>query len=333
MGKITLKKIEPNIGLPGGIVKLVGKGFEPWNIKNEDVNFCERTSWIDAASDTTILTSIPFQITSGEVFIEINGSKSNKLDFIVPETVSTGLHLVDNPISDSSGNIYATYSGSRGESTPVSVYKITPYGEKIVYLQGLRNATSVAINKNGELYVASRFDGKVYRSSEEQEFELFSQGLGVAFGLAFDSNSVLYAGDRGGSVFRLSEDGRADFFASIPQSYISFHLAFDSKDNLYVSNPMHIGENFIYKIDRDANVDIFYSGYSMFHGFCVDKEDNLYVAEAKRKQSRILKINPNGESQVVLTGSNFVGCNLDIEGNLLVASSTAIYKVDRKHFQ
>jgi len=41
MGKISLKKVEPFIGLPGGIVKIFGKGFQPWQIQNENINFCE----------------------------------------------------------------------------------------------------------------------------------------------------------------------------------------------------------------------------------------------------------------------------------------------------
>ncbi len=38
--------------------------------------------------------------------------------------IADNLYPVGNPAVDSSGNIYVTFSGSRGQKTPVSVYKI-----------------------------------------------------------------------------------------------------------------------------------------------------------------------------------------------------------------
>ncbi len=330
MVKANIKQITPEIGLPGGIVNISGKGFTPWEIKNEDIDFCGKEPWIDGVSETNIITTIPVKIETGNISIKLNGGVSNKIGFYVPDTIAVGLHLVDNPVCDHDGNIYATYSGSRGESTHVSLYKISPFGEKTVYLKGLTNATSLAIDKKGDLFISSRFNGKVYKSSEEQEYTLYSQGLGVAFGLAFNSANDLYAGDRSGSIFKISENGIAEFFASIPQSYISFHLAFDSKDRLYVSNPTHIGENFIFRVLPDGKVEQFHSGYSMFHGFCFDSKDNMYITEVKRNESRIIKLDiETGEWEVLITGSNFIGANFDNNDNLLISSSNAIYRVNK----
>jgi sugar lactone lactonase YvrE len=331
MAKISIKKIEPSIGLPGGSVKINGKGFLPWEIKNEDISFCNSSAWIDGVSETTIITTIPQKIVSGEVLIDFEGNKSNKVSFNVPEAVANGLHLVDNPAIDTEGNIYGTYSGSRGESTHVSVYKITPYGEKIVYLKGLTNATSIAVDKKGRLYVASRFNGKVYRSTEEQEYELYSQGLGVAFGLAFNSKGDLFAGDRSGSIFKISDEGIAQFYASLPQSYISFHLAFDKNDVLYATNPTHIGENYIYRIDNDGNANEVFSGHSMFHGFCFDEKNRMYISEAKRNESRVLRVDlETKDFEVIASGTNFIGSQFDNEGNLLIASSTSIFRIKKE---
>ena len=38
--------------------------------------------------------------------------------------VADGLHPVSNPVVDRHGNIYTTFSGSPGQKTPVSIYKI-----------------------------------------------------------------------------------------------------------------------------------------------------------------------------------------------------------------
>jgi hypothetical protein len=40
--------------------------------------------------------------------------------------ISRGLRQVDNPVVDSAGRIYLTYSGSRGEQVPVSIFRVNP---------------------------------------------------------------------------------------------------------------------------------------------------------------------------------------------------------------
>ena len=47
MAKVNIKKIEPQIGLPGGSIKIYGKSFSPWEIENENVHFCNASAWID----------------------------------------------------------------------------------------------------------------------------------------------------------------------------------------------------------------------------------------------------------------------------------------------
>ena len=130
MAKITIKDITPKMGLPGGHIKILGKNFQPWEMDHYHLRFPNSTAWIEAISENTLLTSIPSNTTTGDVFIEMGGYRSNKYHFIVPEPVIDGLNLVDNPVTDSQGNIYATYSGNKGELSPVSVYKILKNNEK-----------------------------------------------------------------------------------------------------------------------------------------------------------------------------------------------------------
>ena len=40
--------------------------------------------------------------------------------------LATGLHQVDNPAFDRDGNLYVTFSGSRGQEAPVSIYVVAP---------------------------------------------------------------------------------------------------------------------------------------------------------------------------------------------------------------
>ena len=40
----------------------------------------------------------------------------------VGSAIATGLHQVDNPVFDRDGNLFVTFSGSRGQEAPVSIF-------------------------------------------------------------------------------------------------------------------------------------------------------------------------------------------------------------------
>lgn len=333
LSRMIIKDIEPKMGLPGGIVKISGKRFLPWDMEHEHLNFTNANAWIDAISESTVLTTVPEDSITGDVYIDTGKNKSNKFKFIVPEAIASGLHLVDSPIVDNDGNIFATYSGSRGETTPVSIYKISKDKKKEIYISEITNATSLAIGNDGALYIASRFDGKIYRSTEKNHCEIFCQGLGTAFGLARNPQGELFVGDRSGSIFKIDSDGQASFYTSIPQSYIAFHLNFDTKGNLFVTNPVHMGENIIWKIDKEnQKIENYYSGLSLFHGFVFDSKDNLYLAETKRNESRIIKIQNGQYISTVITGTNFIGLAFDKNENLIVATANSLYLIEKGYY-
>ena len=61
------------------------------------------------------------------------------------------------------GNVYATFSGTRGQQVPISVFRVRPDGARDPLVSGIVNATSLAFDRGGDLCVSSRFDGTVYR--------------------------------------------------------------------------------------------------------------------------------------------------------------------------
>jgi hypothetical protein len=101
-----------------------------------------------------------------------------------------------------------TYSGTRGQQVPVSIFKVRPNGTRETFSSGIVNATSMAIDAQGRLYVSSRFEGTVYRVATDGTFEVFATDLGVACGLAFSKDGTLFVGDRVGTIFRVHEAGR-----------------------------------------------------------------------------------------------------------------------------
>src|SRR5690606_21988992 len=124
---------------------------------------------------------------------------------------ATGLHQVDNPVFDRNGHLFVTYSGTRGQEAPVSVFLVTRGGTREPFVSGIVNATSMAIGPDGRLYVSSRFDGAVYRVQPDGTHEQVASDLGVACGLAFDADGVLHVGDRSGTIFRVREGGATPF--------------------------------------------------------------------------------------------------------------------------
>ena len=85
--------------------------------------------------------------------------------------LATGLHQVDNPAFDAAGNLYVTFSGSRGQQPPVSVYKVGRDGARVPFVTDLSNATSLAFDREGRLHVSSRFDGSVHRVDARRPLE------------------------------------------------------------------------------------------------------------------------------------------------------------------
>src|SRR6185436_14090450 len=92
-----------------------------------------------------------------------NGDKSTPLNLQVGVQIADGLHPIANPAVDRGGNIYATFSGSRGQKTPVSVCRVdATTGQSIPYVSDIVNASGLAVDREDALYVSSRHDGTVY---------------------------------------------------------------------------------------------------------------------------------------------------------------------------
>src|SRR5262249_31669709 len=147
------------------------------------------------------------------------------------------------------GNLYVTYSGTRGQQVPVSIFRVRSNGMRETFSSGIVNPTSMAVDPQGRLYVSSRFEGTVYRLAEDGTAKPFATDLGVACGLAFSPDGMLFVGDRSGTIFKVDHDGHATTFASLPSSVAAFHLAMGPDRALYVSAPTLSSYDVIYRID------------------------------------------------------------------------------------
>ena len=119
------------------------------------------------------------------------------------------LHQVDNPAFDREGNLYVTFSGSRGQEAPVSIYVVRRNGSREPFVFGVVKSDLDGRRLRGRVYVSSRFDGSVHRSRGTDRVTTDATDLGVACGIAFDGAGALYVGDRSGSMLRVTE-GQGD---------------------------------------------------------------------------------------------------------------------------
>ena len=240
---------------------------------------------------------------------------------------ATGLHQVDNPVFDRNGNLFVTYSGSRGQEAPVSIFRVTRAGTREPFASGIVNATSMAIGPDGQLYVSSRFEGAVYRVAPDGTHEQVASDLGVACGIAFDEDGSMYVGDRSGTVFRV-RDGRASAFAALPPSVAAFHLAMSPEGELFVTAPTLGTYDPIYKLDRRGQITTIASSLGRPQGLAFAPDGALYVVDALAGGSGLYRLEADGSFTPIVAGGTLVGVAFGPSGELVVASNETAYRFD-----
>ena len=73
--------------------------------------------------------------------------------------VAEALHPVASPAIDRFGNIYTTFSGSRGQKTPVAVFKIDLNYNVKPFITELMNATGITFDRDGMMTGCDVIDG------------------------------------------------------------------------------------------------------------------------------------------------------------------------------
>jgi sugar lactone lactonase YvrE len=281
---------------------------------------------------------IPEGAISGDVVLSVgNGAGSagvsNALDLRVAVPMAEGLHPVSNPAVDADGNVYATVSGQRGQSVPVSIYAIARDFQVRPFVRDLMNATGLAFGPDGYLYSSSRAEGTVYRISPAGAMSTYAEGMGIATGIAFDRDGNLYVGDRSGTIFKIGPDkgpgvDRETFvYATLEPSIAAYHLAFNDEGTLFVTGPTTSSNQSVYAIDRDGHTTVFYQGLGRAQGLAFDVAGNLYVAASLRGQRGIVRITPTREASLAVSGNDLVGLAFLEDGCAALATKDALYHV------
>jgi sugar lactone lactonase YvrE len=216
--------------------------------------------------------------------------------------------------------VYVSYSGRRGQKTPVSIYKVTPKGAVTPFATDIMNATGLIFSITGDLFVSSRFDGNVYRVDPAGRADVFIEGMGIATGMAFDHDENLYVGDRSGSIFKISPDKEIFVFATLEPSISAYHLTFGFDDYLYVAGPTTSSFDSIFRISPSGQVEKYFTGLGRPQGMAFDIEGHLYVVASYRGRRGILRFR-DGQPELAVAGLGLVGLAFDYSGNLMVVDS------------
>jgi sugar lactone lactonase YvrE len=320
--------VSPAAALPGGEVELIGSGLGPSGSIPPDVLVDGITSHISMSRPARLVFQVPALASTGQIEVRTPTATSNPAPLRVARELNSGLHPVTSPAVSRSGMIYATISGPRGKATPVSVVRISPDGRGTPFVEGILNATSLAFNPDGDLFVTSRAEGTVYRVDAAGEFTVYAEGMGVATGAAFDREGNLYVGDRSGTIFKIDTDRKIFVHATLEPSVAAYHLAVNSEGTLFVTAPTLSSNEGIWAIEPNGDKRMWYHGLGRPQGMAIAIDDSIYVAACLHGRRGIVRVGGDESASLVLAGNNLVGIAFSPLGTAVLATNQAVYDVD-----
>lgn len=321
----VLTSLEPVRVVEGGRLWLRGDGFPQPESTQDLVTIGGLPARMSFAAGDRLAVVVPPGLDGGDTPVKVAWLPGATLFARVGAQLATGLHQVDNPAFGADGNLYVTYSGSRGQEATVSIFRVTPAGAREPFVHGLVNPTSTVLGPDGHLYVSSRFEGRVYRVFDDGRYEVMASDLGIACGLAFDAEGALYVGDRSGTVFRIDTRGRTESFATVPASVAAFHLAMSPDGYLYVSAPTLASYDTLRRIDPSGRVETLDVPFGRPQGLAFDPGGVLHVVEALAGASGVYAVRPGHDPELVVSGAGLVGLAFAPTGEMVVASNESVY--------
>lgn len=323
----VITEIVPSAAIPGGELQIHGKGLI--RERRPRVSIGDVDAQIVIGSDSYVVARVPEGASAGDVVVTPNGdASSNSFSCDIGVQIADSVHPVASPAVDRAGNIFTTFSGSRGQKTPVSVYKIDLNYTPKPFASDIMNATGLAFDSEGMLYVSSRNDGIVYQLTPSGSMSVYVEGMGVATGLAFDRDQNLYVGDRSGTIFKISRSRQIYVFTTIEPSIAAYHMTFGPDNYLYVTGPTTSSYDNVYRCAATGEVEVFYRGLGRPQGVAFDAEGRLYVAASLAGRRGIIRIDQDRNAKMFLSGPGIAGLAFTPARSAILSTNAALFRVD-----
>ena len=323
---MRIKAVTPPMALPGGIVRVDMESVD--DPSQVEVEVGGVPAEILGASSSVLTVKVPDSAGDG---LKVRASEEGQIDLKVGRLVASELHPVANPVLDSMGNIYVTYSGTRGEKVPFSVFVVYSDGSKHPFLAEVINPTGLAVGPDDCLYITSRYTGVVYRSTFDKQVEKYVEGLGLATGVVFDSKGNLLVGDRGGKIYKISSSLEQTVLCELEPSVSAYHLAISPDDTLFVTGPTLASQDCIYEISPAGEVNVFFKGLGRPQGLGFDPQGHLQVTASWRGKKGLYTFREARQStpELMVSGPMLVGFAYSNRGDTLyLVDNTSLFRMD-----
>ena len=325
-------EVRPRYVLPGAEIEVLTEGSRSDGGRISACLVNGKPCRVTASSSKRTIAIIPGSMTEyshASVQVTVAELHSNECKINVGGQIADEMHIVANPAIDPSDDaIVVTRSGSRGQHLENTIYRIEPSGYIDELPDPVLNPTGIAFGPDGRMYVTNRADGEVWAVGINGNNSIHASGLGIATGIVFDADSVMYVGDRSGTIYRIKGYDDAQTFATLEPSVAAYHMAFGPDGRLYVSAPGLASSDAIYAIDKKGDAKVFFRGFGRPQGLAFDIDGNLYIAACYRGRHGIVRIAPDAASvEQFVSGNNIVGLCFTRGGDMIVATNETVYSL------
>jgi sugar lactone lactonase YvrE len=323
--------VTPTYAIPGGEISIECARFRLGRDVESRVLIGGESCRVVAASSKHIMAIVPQTESDGntQVQLECGGSKSELFPLVVGKLLIDDMHIVANPAVDPTDDaIILTRSGSRGQHLPATIFRLEPDGYLDELPEPILNPTGIAFDREGQMFVTNRAQGEVYSVGREGTSSVYATSLGIATGIAFGPDGMMYVGDRSGTIFRVRDLGEVETFTVMEPSVAAYHMAFGPDERLYLTAPGLASHDSVHVIDKEGFDERFFRGFGRPQGLAFDKEGNLYVAACYRGHHGVVRISADGQSaEPFVAGNNVVGLCFTRAGEMIVATNESVYSV------